>query len=177
MKTLTIEYKSPVDLFRKLFELMYKVCAENGWQDPFSYARAKEIHFAGEMGHQVAEEYSGADGIDELGEAEYKTTIAPSIQASYTGISVKDSWLEQEEYLEEEKIAKYPNHYQIRYDFGKIQEAYVMSGTKVLEILLPKIRKQFEMAGYTKKGTKKADPRLAASLTTSEIKKYGKQIR
>ena len=33
------------------------------------------------------------------------------------------------------------------------------------------------MAGYTKKGTKKADPRLAVSLTSSEIKKHGTKIQ
>jgi hypothetical protein len=177
MKTKTIKYKSPVDLFRQLFELMYDVCRENDWQDPFSYARAKEIHFAGSIGHEVSKEYSGADGIDQDGECEYKTTIGKNISVCYSGISVKDTWKEQVKYLEEEKIAKYTNHYQVRYNLGIIQEAYTMTGTKVLEIILPKINKSFKQDGFTKTGKKKADPRLAATLTMTEIKKHGTKIR
>ena len=178
MKTKTIKYKNDVDLFSQVFEIMNELCHKNSWKDPFLYANAKEIHFAGVQGHEVASKYSGADGIDQDGDCEYKSTIGKTISVTYSGISVKDSWEEQVKYLEEEKIANYANHYQIRYNnFGKILEAYTMSGTKVLEILLPKIKKQFNMAGYTKKGTKKADPRLAVSLTSSEIKKHGTKIQ
>jgi hypothetical protein len=177
MRTKTIKYKNAVDLFRQLFELMYDVCRENDWQDPFSYARAKEIHLAGELGHEVSSEYSGADATDEDGKCEYKTTIVENIKASYTGISVKETWREQIKYLKEEKIANYKNHYHARYNFGRIEEVFKMSGEQVLELILPKLIKGFNMVGYTKKGIKKADPRLAATLTSSEIRKYGTQIR
>ena len=177
MKTLVIKYKNPLDLFKQLFERMYQVCEENDWQDPFSYARAKEIHLAGELGHEVSPEYSGADATDKDGKCEYKTTIDKNIKAAYTGISVKTTWPKQVKYLEEEKIAKYKNHYHARYCFGQIMEAYKMSGEQVLKLLLPKLKKVFKMGGVKKNGETKADPRLAATLTSSEIRKYGTQIR
>ena len=45
-----------------------------------------------------------------------------------------------------------------------------MSGDKVLEILTPKIYKQF----ISNKDRK--DPRLCASITTKEIKAFGEKI-
>ncbi len=176
MKTKTIKYKNDAELFREAFEILNELCRKNGWKDPFLYSNAKELAIAVELGHEPSTKYSGADGIDQDGECEYKTTIGKTISVTYSGISVQPTWKEQVKYLEEEKIAKYTNHYQIRFKFGKIQEVYTMPGTKVLEILLPKIKKQFKMDGYTNKGKRKADPRLAVSLTSAEIKKHGTKI-
>ena len=55
---------TPEQKFQKLFEEMYTLCEENNWGDPFSYARSREIHMAGVLGHKVAEDYAGADAFD-----------------------------------------------------------------------------------------------------------------
>ena len=36
--------KSPEKKFAELYEQMYKLCKDNKWGDPFSYARGKEIY-------------------------------------------------------------------------------------------------------------------------------------
>jgi len=56
---------TPTEEFAKLFERMYELCEENEWGDPFSYARSREIHIAGTLGHKISDTLSGADGIDE----------------------------------------------------------------------------------------------------------------
>ena len=101
--------ETPEKKFQRLFEEMYELCQEQGWGDPFSYARSREIHLAGILGHKIAETYSGADAIDKDGEVEYKTTIAKYINGTYNGISVQSTWEEQERYLIEEKLGKYKN--------------------------------------------------------------------
>jgi hypothetical protein len=161
---------TPVEEFKMLFERMYKLCDEQGWGDPFSYARSREIHIAGTLGHQISDTLSGADGIDEDGECEYKSTICKNINGAYNGISVQSTWEEQEEYLLNEKIAKYKNHYIARYEGGKIAEICNLDGMDVFNILCPKLEKKFPTI-LTKK-----DPRLGASLTQKEIYKYGEQI-
>ena len=56
---------TPEQKFQQLFEEMYQLCEEQGWGDPFSYARSREIHLASILGHQIAETYSGADAVDD----------------------------------------------------------------------------------------------------------------
>jgi len=159
-----------VEEFKMLFERMYKLCDEQGWGDPFSYARSREIHIAGTLGHQISDTLSGADGIDEDGECEYKSTIGKNINGAYNGISVQSTWEEQEEYLLNEKIAKYKNHYIARYEGGKIVEICKLDGMDVFNILCPKLEKKFPTI-LTKK-----DPRLSASLTQKEIYNYGEKV-
>jgi hypothetical protein len=163
---------TPEQQFQQLFEQMYQLCEEQGWGDPFSYARSREIHLAGILGHKVAETYSGADAFDGDGECEYKSTIANSINGTYNGISVQDTWEEQERYLIEEKLGKYANHYIARYDGGKVVEVWKLTGNDVLGILLPKLNKDWERKI---KGNHK-DPRLSANLSKAEIYKFGTQI-
>ena len=160
----------PTEEFAMLFEKMYKLCDKQGWDDPFSYARSREIHIAGTLDHKISDTLSGADGIDEDGECEYKSTIGKNINGAYNGISVQPTWEEQVEYLKNDKIAKYKNHYIARYEGGKIAEIYKLDGMDVFNILLPKLEKKFPTI-LTKK-----DPRLGASLTQKEIYNYGKQI-
>ena len=159
--------------YKKLYLEMAKLCEnEPGVGDPFSYARSKEIFASIELQHEIAATLSGADGVDEVGECEYKSTIDKNIKGAYTGISVQPTWEEQVKYLKEEKIAKYKNHYFSRFDGGKgIVEIWKLSGEDVLSILLPKLEKK-----YPKVLTMK-DPRLGASINQTEIKKYGIQIR
>ena len=162
---------TPVEEFKYLFERMYELCEENGWGDPFSYARSREIHIAGTLAHDVSDTLSGADGFDEDGGCEYKSTISTTINGAYNGISVQPTWEEQEEYLLNDKIAKYKNHYVARYKGGKIVEIWKLDGMDVFNILLPKLKKKFPNI-LTKK-----DPRLGASLTKKEIYEHGVKVR
>ena len=56
---------TPEEKYRDLYEQMYELCEEQGWGDPFSYARSREIYMAGLLGHKVADDYAGEDAIDE----------------------------------------------------------------------------------------------------------------
>lgn len=163
---------SPVQRYRDAFETLFTICKENGWGDPFSYARSREIHMACVLGHRVAADYSGADGIEPDGTAvEYKSTIAKNLIATYNGISVQPTWVQQLAYLQNEKIGPYPRHYFARYNGPAIEEIWVMDALKVLELLTPKLHKQWHSEKVRK------DPRLGATLTSREIKKFGTQIK
>ena len=156
--------------FKELYEEMYSLC---GGIDPFSYARAREINMAATFGHTIADTYSGADAYDIKGNwIEYKSTIAKIINATYNGISVQDSWEEQERYIIEDKIGKYPYHYYARFADGKIVEAWKLTGEKVLEILLPKIKRQY----HKKKNGNAKDPRIGVTVSQKEIKANGERI-
>ncbi len=157
--------------FKQLYQRMSSLCAENNWGDPLSYARAKEIYAAIELGHNVSSTLSGADAFNQLGQpVEYKSTIDKKVKGSYTGISRQSTWGEQVRYLKEEKIAKYPEHFFNRFKDGKLVESWRLSGKQVFDILLPKLKKQYPNA-HNKK-----DPRLNANITYTEIMKYAKRI-
>ena len=161
---------TPEQKFQQLFEEMYSLCGEQGWGDPFSYARSREIHLAGLLGHTVADDYSGADAFDEDGKPlEYKSTIAKNINGTYNGISVQDTWEDQEEYLINSKIGKYDNHFIARYEDGKVVEVWRLSGDDVLSILLPKLKKDWNR----KINGNHKDPRLSATLSKKEIYAVG----
>ena len=164
---------TPEEQYRQLYEQLYALCEVEGWGDPFSYARSREIHLAGILGHKIADDYSGADAFDEDGGCEYKSTIAKNINATYNGISVQDSWEEQERYIIEDKIGKYPYHYYARFDNGRIVEVWKLPSEKVLEILLPKIKKQYPK----KKNGNAKDPRIGVTVSQKEIRENGIQVR
>ena len=162
---------TPQEEYQELYEKMSQLCESQGWGDPFSYARSKEIHAAISLGHKIADTFSGADAFNKKNQpVEYKSTTAKKCKGSYTGISVQPTWSDQEKYLREEKIAKYPEHFYNRFDQGKLVESWIMAGDKVLEILKPKLKKKFPTI-LTKK-----DPRLSAEITWKEIQKYGKKV-
>lgn len=162
--------------FRKLYEEMFDLCEENGWGDPFSYARSKEIHMAGLLGHKVSDTLSGADAYEQDGNpTEYKSTIGPRMIAAYNAISIQPTWKEQVDYLKKEKIAKYQNHYHARYDGGKVVEMYKLKGDDVLKLLLPKLKRAYDRMSNGQYGLKK-DPRLGATLSMKEIRKHGKKV-
>ena len=149
------------------FDTFSKAC---GYGDPFSYARSREILMACTLGHTVSDDYSGADGVNQNGEpVEYKSTISKKINATYNGISVFPTWEEQEKYLREEKIGKYPEHFFARFEGGRIVELWKTSGEKVLKTLLPKLKNKFY-------GPKGKDPRLGASLSKSEIEQIAEKV-
>lgn len=162
---------SPEQKYIQLYKQLWDLCQHNNWGDPFSYSRGKEIYIANLLKHKIAQTYSGPDGVDCDGECEYKsTTDEKNIKATYNGISVQETWEKQYEYLRDKKIAKYKNHYFARFNNGKIIEIYKMKGDRVLELLLPKLKKQFD------NNHNKKDPRLGTSLSTSEIKNNSEQI-
>jgi len=159
--------------YKRLYLEMATLCEnEPGVGDPFSYARSKEIFTAIEMQHEISDTLAGADGIDQEGACEYKSTTGKSIQGAYTGISVQPTWADQEKYLREEKIGKYENHYYSRFEGSKgIVEIWKLSGDDVLSILLPKLRKKYDTVLTMK------DPRLQANVSKKDIKQYGIQLR
>jgi len=163
---------TPEQRFQQLFEEMYSLCQENGWGDPFSYARSREIHLAGILGHKVADSYAGADAFDEDGAAEYKTTIADKINGTYNGISVQETWEDQEKYLINKKLGKYHNHYIARYANGKVAEVWKLTSDSVLQVLLPKLKKDW----VRKFSGRQKDPRLSGQITHKEIAEFGERI-
>mgnify|MGYP001273850302 CR=1 FL=1 len=170
MNTIITDDVTDEEKYRTLFEEMYKICKKNNWGDPFSYARSREIHMAGILGHRVADDYSGADAYDkDDNPIEYKSTICNRISGTYNGISVLDTWEEQEEYIRNKKIGKYI-HFIARYDGPYIIECWKLSGNTVLNILLPKIKKQY----YKEKRGR--DPRIGVTLCKTEIYEYGERI-
>ena len=146
-----------------------KLCKEDDLGDIFSYSKVKEVLTANLLGHTVPKDYSGADGYKPDGTpVEYKSTIAKKIQATYNGISVQETWDKQVEYLEDDKIGKYPSHYMVRFDGTEIMECYELQAADVLSILLPKLKKQFHNKSIRK------DPRLGATISSKDIIRYGK---
>ena len=154
------------------YEKIVQICKQEGWGDPFSYARGKEIAAAIRLGHTVAKTLSGADACNSSGDpVEYKSTTGKKAKGSYTGISVQSTWKEQVKYLKEEKILPYKEHYYNRFDDqGILVESWRLSGKDVFRLLLPKIQKSFNNSRNRK------DPRVSANITTGEIHKYGKQV-
>ena len=168
--TLIMAKDSPEEQYRKLYDRIYSLCVQNEWGDPHNYARAKEIYLAGLLGHKLVKEFSGGDAIDDQGECEYKTTTGKNINARYAGISNYESWKKQKDYLKKEKIAKYKNHYIARFEEGKVAEVWRLKGSKVLNILEPKFKNSWRRRNERK------DPRISASISMTEIKKYGEKI-
>ena len=169
---------SAEEQYKILYELTHEVCNLNNWGDPFSYARSKEIYMAIELGHTIADTYSGEDAyiMDENNQKvkfEYKSTIEDRIKGTYNGISVKSTLEEQIEYIKNEKIGCYPVHYYSRFDGGTIVETWSVPGDKVLDVLLPKIEKQYN----SKKLKNSADPRIGVNMSMTDIKKYGDRIK
>lgn len=155
----------PVVLMAEMAQLTEELCRENGWGDPYSYNRMREILMANELGHTICSTYSGADAFFQGQNFEYKSTIQQQISATYNGISVQPSWKQQEEYLINKKIGPYSFHFFARFEGSKIQEIWKMSADKVLEIITPKLEKDYNR----KKNGNQKDPRLSATITKKEI--------
>ena len=158
--------------YARLYKSMAALCEQQGWGDPFSYARSKEILTSIELGHTVAETLSGADGYNQDGQpVEYKSTTGPKVKGSYTGISVQETWAKQVEYLRDEKILKYPEHYYSRFEGGQLVEAWRLTGQQVYDIILPKLKRKYPTV------LNKKDPRLSADVTNTDIRKHGVRIK
>ena len=162
---------TPEEKYRDLYEQMYDyVKNRDGVIHSLMQGQEKSIW-------QVylvisADDYSGEDAIDEDGGCEYKSTIGKSVNGTYNGISVQDTWELQEKYIVEDKIGKYQNHYYARFKGGKVEEVWKLGCDVVLDLLLPKIKKQFDEGTSHKK-----DPRIGVSIGQKEIESYGQRIR
>ena len=161
---------TPEEKYRHLYKELANLCEKQGWGDPFSYARSKEILAALILGHSVAETFSGADAFDDLGRpCEYKSTTGKTCKGSYTGVSVQENWEKQEKYLAEKKIKPY-RHFYNRFEDGKMVESWTIPGEIVHELLLPKFERKFPTV------LNNADPRLSATISWTEIKKHGSRV-
>ena len=149
-----------------------KLCQKEGLGDIFSYSKVKEVLIADKLGHTVPKDYSGADGYKPgcKSGSEYKSTIGKNISATYSGISVQDTWKKQVKYLEKEKILKYPELYYARFNGTNIEEMWELNADRVLKLLIPKLKRNFNNVKNLK------DPRLGASIPKRDIVKYGKRI-
>ncbi len=158
--------------FMELYDEMIDLANAEGLGDPFTYGRGKEIYLAQWLGHTTADTLAGADGVDENGaEVEYKSTISKNISATYNGVSVQDTWEDQITYLKAKKIGKYHTHYFSRFDENGLAEVWSMDAQSVLDLLLPKLEKQF----FAK--NKGKDPRLGATISKSEIYAHGTRLK
>ena len=162
------------ELFKKHFEGLYEVCEDQGWGDPFSYARSREIDMAIALDHDVSPTYSGADAYDHGEPVEYKSTINDNINATYNGISVKDTWEDEDKYLRDEKLLKYKDHYYARYEHGKIVEMWHLTGQQVYDYLRPKLEQKY--AKLKSRAKQPADPRLGATIGASYIREHGESM-
>ena len=151
---------------------------KNNWGEPTNQNRGGEIVMAILLGDTISPTRSGADAYDSKGRGlEYKSTTGEKLQGTYNGISNKDSWAEQEKYLREEKIGKYHKHKFSLMRRGFPEEVWELSGKKVLDILIPKVKRQFyALQEKLEKGNIPADPRFGVTLTEEEIKKNGVKI-
>jgi hypothetical protein len=164
---------TPTEEYYYLWNRTYDLCIANEWGDPYSYARSREIYIANTLGHKIGITFSGPDAYEDTEmkiPVEYKTTTGKNIKASYTGISVHDTWEKQLLYLQNEKICKYQRHYFARFDGSKLAELWCMNCDKVLIGILPTIKKSFENSN------RGADPRLCATLSKKYIYANATQI-
>lgn len=160
--------------YLEAFAALYEAAAEMNAGDPMSYARSREIHMACLLGHTVADSYSGADAYEADGTpVEYKSTIGKTISATYNGISVQPTWEEQERFLIEEKLGKYPRHYYARYEGSEVAEVWMLTSDDVISLVLPRARKQYE----GKRSGNAKDPRIGVSISAGDIKRLGTQLR
>ena len=178
IKGLVKELKKGVDRDKKRFVQLYQeisqLCEDNGWGDPFSYAKGKEILAALQLNHTPTGPgvNSGADAYNESGDGvEYKSTTQGKVKGSYTGVSVQPTWADQVRYLWSEKIACYSEHYYNRFDVnGTLIESWMIPGEKVYEILLPKFESKWATIGSKK------DPRLSAIISNRDIMTHGRKV-
>ena len=152
------------------------ICKELGYGDIWAYARSKEVIMSIVLDHTIADKFLGEDAIDKNGnKLEYKSTTNKQnrIQATYSGISVQETWNDQLDYLKNNKIRRYSKHYIARFEGTKVKECWELTGDAVYKILVPKLKKQFDRM---QSGFKPKDPRLSAIITQQEIYDHGVQV-
>lgn len=159
-----------ISLYQNLFQTMHKLCKMREWGDCFNYARSREILIANTLGHTIGSTYSGCDGYDSQYKYEYKSTIG-KLKSTYSGIMKQKNWDEQIDYLKNEKIGPY-RHIFVRFnDNGEIEEFWEMDADKIISLITPKLYRQFNSTKLRR------DPRLSATLSGREIRKFGIKIK
>lgn len=156
--------------FLKLYSEFTEVCATLGVTDPFNYNRARELHTSILLGHRISPTLDGPDAFYNDLPVEYKSTIGKKIQATYNGIAVLPTWEEQEVYLRNEKIGKYPYHFWTRYEGSTLVECIRFTADQILDEILPKLKKQYESCA------RKKDPRLGITIGCKEFINRGIRI-
>ena len=159
--------------FVRAYKELHDAAMALGIGDVSGFARSREAVAICLLGHTSPgkKKYAGADAINQQGqEVEYKSTTQATLQGAYTGISVQETWEEQEKYLRDEKILPYEEHYFNRFENGMLVESWVMPGQLVFDILYPKLYNQFHST------SKRKDPRLNARITWQDIQEYGKKV-
>jgi len=144
----------------------------------------REVVASLQTGQQPNNEKSGPDCFEteatgETVDCERKSTVG-ALKGAYTGISWKPTWESQLDYILTKKIKNCKYHYFDHFDkkTGELVESWRMEADTLLELRLPKLKKQWEdrMVKF-KSGNPPADPRLSFTLGTGIIKKYGKRIK
>tara|TARA_Y100000034_G_scaffold25823_1_gene30768 strand:+ start:65 stop:598 length:534 start_codon:yes stop_codon:yes gene_type:complete len=110
--------------------------------------------------------------------AERKSTTFKYCRGAYTGISNKATW-EEQFILLEKKIRDMGRHYYDRFDkkSGALVESWWISGEKVYELLLPRVKSDFDnKKALIAAGKTPADPRLSANITWTDIQEHGTQV-
>lgn len=151
---------------------LQKIADDLGYGDVFNYNRCREILQAIELGFDISPTLSGADAYSKDGKPkEFKSTVQSNLKGTYAGISVKDEWHKVEDYLINEKIGPYDQHYFARFEGTEIVELWVMDADDVLAVILPKCKKSYLNR------SNKADSRIRAEITQREIYSLGTKIK
>ena len=148
---------------------IFNICTQYELGDPYrAPGRLQEIIMANTLGHRISDTLSGADGYDERGACEYKTTIGKNITGRYSSISVQATWDEQVKY--HYKKFGNMNHYIGRFENARLIEVWKLDGDKVIELITPSIYKQFTNPSHRK------DPRFSTNICMRDIYKYGERV-
>lgn len=150
-----------------------------GWGNPFNYNRFFELIQAQTLGYKLLGIGGGSDGVrldDDSVTTEFKGTeykgftdkgVEKSHSFSYNGTTRKPTLLEQEKYCQEKIMRDSLHHWtMIDYDMGKLVKTIQLTSDNVWKVLWPK----WEKSWYNSKA---ADPRIGASISTSQLNKMG----
>ena len=167
--------KKEKHLLKKIEEVTEAFEDLTGDKDAFNYNRLGEVQTAILVGLNWNSGFDGKDATDNEGNpVELKSTTQATINGTYSGLSATNTEEEFIEYMEE----KYPSntrHIIVRKANGTVAEAWELNNEDVLDIIIPKVLKNWYPNGvFDTKGRK--DPRPNASVCMTEIKKYGEKI-
>lgn len=156
--------------------LLLKYFKLKGWNNPFNYNRFFEFVQARVLGYNLTSVGGGSDAINddnqttEFKGTEYKGFSKKGVELShsftYNGTTKKPTLEEQEQYCRE-KIMRDPLHHWTIFDYenGKLLKTIQLTAEQVWEVLWPKWKKSWHKSSFA------ADPRIGASISTSELKK------
>ena len=122
---------------------MYNLCIDNDWGDPFSYARSREIYMALMLKHTIASTFSGADALEGNVKLIKSTTrLTSMVRTTVLALSLRGT---SSLLICTDKISKYLYHFFARFEDGKIVELWQLTSDKVLNLLVPKLKRSTMM--------------------------------